>query len=38
MTVQYCTGDFGTYTASTHRRRKGWGYGAAVPPHFNGAP
>ena len=21
-----------------HRRRKGWGYGAAAPPHFKGAP
>ena len=24
--------------AIIHRRRKGWGYGAAAPPDSNGAP
>ena len=23
---------------TVHRRRKGWGYGAAALPHFKGAP
>ena len=27
-----------TSSSYKHRRRKGWGYGAAAPPHFKGAP